>query len=411
MRILIVSPWLGDLYGQERMVAESARILRARGHQVFALTTVLKGDEFPSYLDGGRVVDKLNACTFLMLLSEVERILRETRAYLNQIKPDIIHLIDGVDPRISALFNEFAPTILSVHSVGATCPSSTRMIRKQTVCSKRSGYSCLAHDLSYRCLSEYGGIPTRVLTVVEHLRRYVALEKYTAVVAVSEYIRDLLLLEGVPEAKVQMIYNPVYVPSEGIKAAKTPTPLLVSVARLVPLKGLSLLIQACSNLKAKEWTLWICGDGSQRKELESLVEKFDLKDRIKLFGHVPHSQVLEIVSSAYMVIQSNVGPEAFGLSVGEASALGVPVVAFDVPGINEVIRDGENGILVVPNDISELARNIDLLLSDSLLHARLSKGGPDRMQRLFSSDKHADETLSLYQRLIGRGEWLMQTSL
>lgn len=411
MRILVVSPWLGDRYGQERIVAESARLLQSRGHQVFGMTTNLEVSGTPSYLNDVRVVPNLNSCHFLKGPNVVEQVLQDSKTYLEKIKPDIIHLIDGVDPRIFGLFKEVAPTILSIHSVGATCPSSTRVINGKSVCAKKSGYACLLHDLSYHCLSKYGGPARRTMSLIEHMRRHASLEKYAAVVPVSQYTKDLILQEGVPESKVHLIHNPVSIPENVTRVRDVPSPLLVCVARLVSLKGISLLIEACSRLKSKDWTLWICGDGESRPQVESQIAGCGLENRIKLLGHVTHSRVLEIVASARALVQSNIGPEAFGLSVAEASALGIPVVAFDIPGINEVVKDSENGLLVPSNDTSRLADAMDMLLSDNLLHQRLSKAGPQRMKRMFSPAEHIDKTVSLYELVIGRGDWLMQTSL
>ena len=127
------------------------------------------------------------------------------------------------------------------------------------------------------------------------------------------------------------------------------------------------------NPKAK---LYIIGSGPEEKRLKELIRKLGLENSVSLLGYVPEKQKLELLSQAEAMIHLGY-PEGFGISVIESLASGVPVIAYDVPPLNEHIINGVNGILIGKNSIEELVMTIlnfhKLTLSDEKIIRHTAK--------------------------------------
>jgi len=173
------------------------------------------------------------------------------------------------------------------------------------------------------------------------------------------------------------IPNPITVPRSGradVAGGRGATKTLLSVGRLEEQKDFATLIRAFAAVHRQlpDWRLRIVGEGRLRPDLEQLVSRLDLTDKVSLPGAISD------IGSEYMSAQVVVLPslyESFGLSVAEALAHGLPAIGFkDCLGVNALIRDGENGLLVgaVPDRITALAQALLTLLGDAALRERLA---------------------------------------
>ena len=105
-----------------------------------------------------------------------------------------------------------------------------------------------------------------------------------------------------------------------------------------------------------------------------------------------------ILASAYVVVQPNISSETFGMSIAEASALGVPVIVSDVPGLNEIVSHEVNGLLVPRNQVTALTQSLRRILDEPLLANRLGSKGPEWVGGKYSADIHLRYTLDAYER-------------
>jgi phosphatidyl-myo-inositol dimannoside synthase len=149
--------------------------------------------------------------------------------------------------------------------------------------------------------------------------------------------------------------------------------LVVAVGRLARVKGFEYLIEAGSRLE--HVALAIVGDGELRPELEQLAESSSA--RVVLTGAMPHDRVADALAAADVVVVPSVVDsrgrvDSTTSTVPEALAAGRPLVATSVGGIPELVRDGENGLLVPEKDPVALAAAIERLHADSELRERLS---------------------------------------
>ena len=158
---------------------------------------------------------------------------------------------------------------------------------------------------------------------------------------------------------------------------RSPTPLVVAVGRLVPVKRFHLLIEALVQLKVNHPDLRavIAGEGYERPALESLLRAHGATDWIGLPGYVDDEELVELYRSAWVVASSSLR-EGWGMTVTEAGACGTPSVVTRIGGHEDAVVDRRSGLLVDSAD--ELVDGIDAVLRDEVLRRRLGMGALER---------------------------------
>jgi len=195
-------------------------------------------------------------------------------------------------------------------------------------------------------------------------------------------------------AKVMCIYNGIELPANKPETRRD-RKLLFSAGRLVNWKGFDVLIELMRDLPP-DWRLFIAGDGPDRKKLESMINSFNLKDRVKLLGLISREQILEYLSRAGIFVL-NTSFESFSFQVVEAMWAEVPVIATNVGNLAEIITDGEEGLLVSPNNQEQILGAILALDSDDELRERIIKKA-----KLKASQFSVDLTLKNLGSLLAR---------
>ncbi|VVB94829.1 Trehalose synthase [uncultured archaeon] len=162
--------------------------------------------------------------------------------------------------------------------------------------------------------------------------------------------------------------------------------------RLDKLKGCDILIKSIPYINIPNSKVVIAGDGIEKKELERLTENLDIRDRIIFLGYV--RDMLRF----YRLIDCLVIPsrsESFGLSAIEGQTLGVPVIASDIKGLNEVVLDKKTGLLFQKNNETDLAEKIELINCDESLRIELTKNSQDNAKK-YSLDNYLLNLKNIY---------------
>ena len=123
--------------------------------------------------------------------------------------------------------------------------------------------------------------------------------------------------------------------------------IIIFVGALRPVKGVRYLIEAMKVIIDENRTtkLFIIGDGVERESLERLVEKLGLGDHVNFIGKVPNERVPEYMIASDVFVLPSLS-EGFPVTILEAMASGLPIVATNVGGLPEIIKENENGFLV-----------------------------------------------------------------
>ena len=211
------------------------------------------------------------------------------------------------------------------------------------------------------------------------------IEKYVAdgakrIITPSEYLKSIISNWGVDTEKISVIYNGFHM----IEMKKTPSAIkkslvlrggvIVSVGRLVPWKGMVSLIESFSALHATiaDSTLVIVGDGPERERLEGRVAELGLSDSVLFTGQLDQVRAFEYVKAAD-VFALNTSYEGFSHQLLETMALGTTIVTTGVGGNRELIKDGENGLIVDVDDVQGMTHALVRILSDKKYADTLSR--------------------------------------
>lgn len=164
---------------------------------------------------------------------------------------------------------------------------------------------------------------------------------------------------------------------------------IVTVARLVPKKGIDLLIRAFAEAKPAGWALRILGDGPERTALEALAAELGVPVRFE--GAQPHAVCLAAIRASGLFVlpcrtAGNGDRDGIPVVLMEAMAAGRAVIAGDLDAIRELIADGVSGVLVRPDDPHAIASAMFTLIADPLRRERLGDAARARVAEEFSDE-------------------------
>jgi colanic acid/amylovoran biosynthesis glycosyltransferase len=164
---------------------------------------------------------------------------------------------------------------------------------------------------------------------------------------------------------------------------------IICVGRFVPAKGHLILLRAFSNLlrRGYDLRLRLIGDGRERSGMESFIATEKLGDSVIFEGALSHEATRQKLMHADIFVLASFA-EGLPVALMEAMAMEIPCVSTFVAGIPELIRDGQEGLLVPPSSEAALAAALERLLSDADLRRRLAAAGRRRVQELYDLQKN-----------------------
>ncbi len=235
----------------------------------------------------------------------------------------------------------------------------------------------LVSDPAYERAFRYGAF-TGSLDAFQHTQslrarlfkglRTASLRRARRVVVPSRYLADLAVGWGIPATRVEVLVNPAPAATD-IEPAPLAANTFVFVGRLTEQKALPVLLDALVDVPAARVEL--VGDGPQRTLLERRAADLGVTSRVDFVGALPRAAALAHLAGARAAVLPSAWENLPHAAV-EALSVGVPVVATSVGGVPEVVHDGENGLLVPPNDAEQLATALTRMLKDDDLRSRLA---------------------------------------
>jgi glycosyltransferase involved in cell wall biosynthesis len=174
---------------------------------------------------------------------------------------------------------------------------------------------------------------------------------------------------------------------------------LVIVGRLIPYKQQDLIIDILPDIKKQfpDISLVLVGNGSSREDLEKKIIELGLQENVHFTGFVQNTHDY-IAASDIMIVPSK--SEGFGVVLLEGFHNKKPVIAFDVPAPNEIIRDGENGFLIPPFDTGILKNRILELLSDKEKTTNMGIKAYETLTTEFTNENMLEKTIKLYKEVL-----------
>ncbi len=181
---------------------------------------------------------------------------------------------------------------------------------------------------------------------------------------------------------------------------RSKTPLIGYFGRLKKYKSVHHILQAFALVKKEipEAHFVIVGEGDHRAELEKLTDELQLRDSVRFTGFVSEQEKVKLLQEVWFVVNSS-SKEGWGLTVIEANACNTTVLASNVPGLRDAIKDGETGLLYEFGNIQELKEKMLILLKDSDLRDRLAVNARN-WSLTFDWNVAAQRTLALLEERV-----------
>jgi len=191
-------------------------------------------------------------------------------------------------------------------------------------------------------------------------------------VAVSESTARDLAARGVRPRWLELVHNGIRQPALSPPPPSRRACRIAYLGRLEPYKRVDVLLRAAARLVPRHpaLELVVIGRGQERERLERLAAELGLAERTRFAGFVSDDERDALLGASRVCVCPS-AKEGWGITVIEANALGVPVVASDAPGLRDAVRDGRTGLLAPFGDVDAFAERIDLLLRDDALVDRL----------------------------------------
>lgn len=219
----------------------------------------------------------------------------------------------------------------------------------------------------------------------------------SAVVANSNGLRQLASVFD-SRFEIPIIPNGVDLQEYATEVRDWSPPRLLSVGRLVHQKGLDLALRALAQLKDLEWEWCIAGDGPQINVLRSLANELGIQDRISFPGWRSHAELVECYKRSNLFLFPS-RHEGMPNVVLEAMASGLAVIASRIAGNEELVLDGETGILFPSEDVELLCVALHKLLTDTSLRQIMGNASRRRVEALYSWENTAQQYTLLLERV------------
>lgn len=344
MRIVLACPYAWDAPGGVQVhVRQLALHLRTRGHEA----TVLAPASGPVREDGVVVVGRPVPIRYQGTVAPIcfsARSARRVGQALRDARPDVVHAHEPFSPSTGMLatLRSKAPVVATFHAFA-----------------ERSTLLSAAAPL--------------LGPVWRRLRVRIAVSDAAAGFVRSRFGDGLRVIPN--GCDVEAFAGAA--PATGLPPGRR----LLWVGRLDPQKGFGVAVRAFDQVAAAvpDARLVVIGEGRDVGAVELLAP--DVRSRVDLIGAVLHDDLPPYHSASEVFLSPALGQESFGMVLVEAMAAGLPVVASDIPGYREVVRDGREGLLVPPGDADAVAAALGRVLADPSLARRLGEAGRARAER------------------------------
>lgn len=213
-------------------------------------------------------------------------------------------------------------------------------------------------------------------------------------ITVSESSRKEMQALNITDRKIEIV-NPGINEEFLTPGKKSITPTIAYVGRLTKQKSVDVLLYAMPKIitDVAGVKLVIAGGGGELSRLKQLAKKLQLEDYVTFLGKVTEDEKRDVLRSAWVFVAPS-RIEGWGITTIEANACGTPVVASNVSGLRDSVRDGETGILVPYGDISALAKKVTHILTDNAFRNTLSANSI-KWAKNFGWDKSSEKFIKI----------------
>lgn len=403
LRVLHVNKFLYRRGGAESYMFDVAALQQNRGHHVDFWGMSHPENNPCTY--SKQFVDEADFGDRPASLGEQLRLLgrmvysRQARkrleAVLSDFRPDVIHahnIYHQLSPSILQAANAVGvPIVLTMHDYKLVCPSY-QLLADGKVC-ERCVTGGVHNAIQQRCNRNSLGASTAVAIESGIHRATSAYAKATTLIAPSRFMADIV---GRSARYTQpLLHIPHFTELDRKQAAPDSSAQVLFAGRLSSEKGIDVLIAAAQLLAERSIAVnvVIAGDGP---DAERLTRAATGLANIRFTGRLDKAGIDQLLASSALLVAPSTWHENQPMIILEAIAAGLPVVASDLGGMSELVRDGETGRLVPPGNAEALATAVADIMSDTQARAAMGRAGRELAAAHFGAEQHLDSLDAAY---------------
>lgn len=390
MKVLLISDYSTPTGGAELTLFTLREGLRQRGHDVRIFASSARPDGMDTLADEECFGTTSRFRAFLQTANIWA--MQRLSQVLSEFQPDIVHVslfLTQLSPLILPLLRHI-PTLYYVVWYRPICPLGTKRLPNGMTCQDSVGKACYQN----RCLPLHDWLP---LMLQQHLWQRWS-NVFDSVVANSDSVKQVLQQSGIDVKEV--IWHGV--PIRPLRPSISSPPTVVFAGRLVPEKGVKLLIQAFAKVITQIPTaqLLIAGTGEEEEYLKQMIIDLELTTSVRLLGYLPRQELEDYFARAWVQAVPSLWSEPFGMVAAEAQMRGTAVVASDSGGLREIVKHGETGFLFPTGQVEALTESLLTLLQNRDLAEQMGQDGRKIAVAQFSEASCVEKFLHHYQTLL-----------
>ena len=391
MKILLVHNSYLEPGGEDVVFEQENRLLRWAGHEVIEYCR--RNDEIAAYSAMERL-DLLRRTVWATdSRSEFSRLLHSSH-------PDVVHVHNTfplISPSIYSVCQEArVPVVQTLHNYRLLCPQANffRNGKPCEECMQQGLWRGIQHACYRNSRLATAGT---VLMLAVHRQKRTWDKMVDLYITLSDFARRKFIAAGFQADKIEV--KPNFLRSDpGGRTA--PGSYVVFVGRSSPEKGLPTLIKAWRWLD-KGIPLRIVGDSPYQAEMQEQAAQLQSAD-IRFLGRQPHEQTITAIKQSRFLVFPSELYETFGLSIIEAFACGVPVIASNLGAMSELVEDGRTGLLFRPGDSTDLAEKIAWAWNHPEIMEKLGRNARLTYEQKYTAEKNYSELMKIYAKAAAR---------
>jgi glycosyltransferase involved in cell wall biosynthesis len=378
--------------GEDVCFASEVELLRDHGHDV--ATLVVTNDAI--------ALDRSPLSTAHLAASTVWS--RSGRALVAEAvathRPEIVHF-DNTFPLLSpaaysAARSSGAAVVQTLHNYRLVCPAAT-LYRDGSPCHDCVGRAVAAPGVMHRCYRESAAESAVVAAMLAtHRLRRTWSRDVDRYIALTRFARDLFSTGGLPPDRISVKPNFVHAPRP--PAPRPRQNIFLFAGRLSPEKGVETLLDAATQLPAG-YHLHIAGDGPLRRRV---ADAGDERASVVPLGQIDHPALTVAMRGARALVLPSVWYEGCPMTLIEAFASGLPVIASRLGAMAEMIDHGENGLLVAPGDAAALGDTLRWAADNPVAMAAMGDRARCSYQHLYTPERNYALLMRIYGEAIQR---------
>lgn len=321
---------------------------------------------------------------------------RSVRASLRMFRPDVAN-VHNVYPLISpsilkVCHNEGVPVVMTVHNYRLVCPNGLFMTRGQ-VCHRCAGgheYWCVLRN----CENSLGKSMGYALRNWIARKRRAFLDNVTMYMALTQFQRDLLIQEGFPAHRIEVVPNAA--DAADIVPTEDPGVHVGFVGRISAEKGIATLRAAAATMPSVPFRA--AGGFAPSSPLVS-----GGPDNLEYLGQIDRSRLRAFYTASRIIVLPSICYEGFPIVLPEAMLHGKPVVCSRIGGLPEIVDDGVTGLLFEPGNAEELAEKVRYLWDRPDICRQMGQAGRDKALREYSHERYYERIMGVFDQAIHLG--------